>query len=80
MLPRNSAFWGNYYHWRDAENNELMLVANIEPMDGEPIELQHPELNVLLYVSIYGSLDTCFYDIQKIIPTARAIKDVSYDV
>jgi len=44
-------FAGNYYRLGRLGEEHFILRRNIDPFDGEPAELEFPEVGILLYVN-----------------------------
>ncbi len=50
FVPHESSFIGDYYLFETAGEESFKLRSNVDPLDGEPAELDFPDIGVLLYV------------------------------
>jgi hypothetical protein len=52
MVPRDSLYLGgSYYRYASSGQENFMIRRNLDPFDGEPAELDFPDMPVLLYVN-----------------------------
>lgn len=49
---RDSSYHGGvYYMWGRSDSGNFILKLNIDPFDGEPVEVNYPSHKILLYVN-----------------------------
>ena len=73
MVPHDSSYWGEYYLWNGNVSDEIQVVLNEEPMDGEPFEEEYPHLGVLIYASLSRETYDPLYQALSSIPTIQLI-------
>lgn len=49
--PHESSFIGDYFLADMANDENIQIRKNIDPIDGEPAEGQYPEASILIYVN-----------------------------
>jgi hypothetical protein len=49
---RESTYYGGiYFRFGDQTSENLILKRNVDPFDGEPVEMEHADFPVLFYVN-----------------------------
>ena len=51
FLPKDSLYQGEYYRYGEDGSENFLLKKNIDPLDGEPAELNFSNCSILLYVN-----------------------------
>lgn len=49
--PKDSLYHGEYYQFGQSHNEHFVLKRNVDPLDGEPAEMNFPNFPVLLYAN-----------------------------
>ncbi|MFC5473536.1 hypothetical protein [Paraherbaspirillum soli] len=48
---RDSFYHGEYYRYGKSDTEHFLLKKNMDPLDGEPAEMEFPDYSILLYVN-----------------------------
>ncbi|MDQ5823443.1 MAG: hypothetical protein M3441_04420 [Chloroflexota bacterium] len=76
MVLHESMYSGEYYLWQGQESEEIQLVFNKDPLEGEPFEPEHPQLGILLYVSFGSDSYASIYPLFSSLPGIHPIEEV----
>lgn len=51
LVARDSAYHGSYFIYGDTSGEHLLLKKNLDPFDGDPVEISYGSYGVLLYAN-----------------------------
>jgi hypothetical protein len=74
---RDSSYQGGvYYMWGGSDSENFVLKMNADPFDGDPVEQNYPDYEILLYVNA----TVCSSDIEKAIKQGSSFKLLRHEV